>query len=503
MALLVGLFMLAGAAATYRGGLGEGDAAAIAAGLWQARLKGSGLAEPLIYMPEAHALYHLIWLHAPDALVGSADALTLQMNRLSWLASGLALGLLGLILLREHASRRASALALLAPLVALATSPIYFETSTYGHMATVSLAVTLAGGWLLLGAAAGRGRWRLPAALVLLEAALALRADAALLWPGLAALAWLRWREGHRQGRIWPPLLALALLPVLHVLAMALIFHGAGTGGEPLSAQLIRLLREHYGLGWLALGLAKSVLDAGPGLWLLAGLATAGIVRARRWDALAVGLALVLPVLVFHAGTPMPARHFLLLAVGLALGAGVMLARVPFQRPFWWLAAAILAVAGNLFSHVVTGPLAIPLAGRVRPEVIERLETPLWRRHATNQAYLDWDRERWRGELARGDDAIRYVGAWREYTALLLAASRAGHAIELERVDRDEGVFLRRLRIDGRQIEFIEWYPGRSPRLLEPPPQVVVVHPYAAEAMAQLPAARMSLPPPGLSFQYW
>ena len=118
----------------YQDGFAEHDCYVMGAGVVQATWQGTGLLEPMLYFPVSQPLYYLLFLNWPGPVAENLNGLIPLMNRLSWLAMGVGVGLLYGIIRRVAPPAWAG-----IGVVAAFTTPTLFEMGTYGHPSSLAL----------------------------------------------------------------------------------------------------------------------------------------------------------------------------------------------------------------------------------------------------------------------------------------------------------------------------------------------------------------------------
>lgn len=446
----------------YSRGFGEVDSMDIAAGIRQGQLGGLGLREPLLYLPQAQQLYYALFFHWPWSNTWSIEAITYWMNRLSWAASGLSVGLLFLLLRRLACTRWAC-----FGVVAVYTSPALFELATFGHPATLSVAGLLMGVLLLVDCGSRVSLSRPAMAGMMLLSALSLgiavgvRADVAMVFPLMVALVRLTSRAKRRTTVITCGIVVLILMG--QVVAGSAVVQGKASAAG--IERFLQLTRDFIRPSAVGKGMVKFVLYAGLGSTMALAVVGVGMVRRRQGRIMLSVLALSLPVLVYTLCNPYPGRRF----AYAILTAGVLLAlagRKKAEVTTRSVLLLVLCVATLNLGFVPALRFAVRASGiELRGGAVQRLSTDVFERHRRNQEYLDWDRSLWEGLTPRISESCLLLGGWISEVRMRYALSGRDLRITRAVVDIDQGSCMKEYRIDGQRFFFWEVYPGVPTRL--------------------------------------
>jgi hypothetical protein len=284
----------------------------------------------------------------------------------------------------------ASATAATAAVIVFFFSPVTLVLATSGHPVLPAFVLMMGAGLVLVVASAEKIRWAgLAAGGLLAFASLCVRADMAL---GLPMLVWAsqqapkqawEWRREMRPLLIRLAVLALAALAFLGAQSWSMSGYPAAVGAAPVPKgldSLIRFIITFYDISRIPKGLIMAALGCGLAA-VVVGLLALLPWRNARLDSFRWGLLLltVLPSLCFWLPNPQPARHFLLVAFGVALLIGWFIADI--ARVAW--TAALAAVGVSLASQLA--------AEAAYPKIVSRYEwsyPSLTARRTTNQVPL-------------------------------------------------------------------------------------------------------------------
>ena len=307
----------------YRLGVSDFDAMNMAAGMAYGLHPGVPIADTMVYgRLVSPGIYFVV--RAVHALAGLGPAGVLAFLNGLAIASGALLPAATYALFRRALAR---APATAATLIAM-TSPILWEAGCSFHPAGPS-ALLLFAGILVFGGTTGarNGPVRTALAGVLGFAALAMRAEVALVFPSLALAAWLRDRQARASGepaRVFAPALValggatLAFLALARSLAPpAAAGHAGGLVGfvHDFVALYLDARAAARTLVWAVLGMgAATCVFAAASFWPGA---RAGAPDGRAWRA--VALVWLLPSLLFWLpNRALVLRHFMLVVPALA-----------------------------------------------------------------------------------------------------------------------------------------------------------------------------------------
>ena len=282
----------------------ENDSTSLAAGI-AAIYRGAG-GDIYRYGPQVGYYQLLSWL---TGLFGG-DVLTIPMIQVTLsVVSGTLLPLMGLFAFRADLTRLERWLTALT----LAASPVLWMSSRYGSSALVSVPLAVAGFVVLSNRPAILSE---ALALVLLAAAILVRADAVLVTPGVAILLW------RNHGRIVPAAVRLLVLGAVVAASFALLFlfdprthEFAGDVARHLTNPSVTMFWEYL------------VWSVSPVALIFAVLGFRALVPERHWlfGSLA---AWSLPVLGFYFSSTTQPRYFLLPMFALAIGTAVGMVNV-------------------------------------------------------------------------------------------------------------------------------------------------------------------------------
>jgi hypothetical protein len=474
----------------------------MAVGIHQGILGGRGIAEPLHYAAHNHPLYELALLAWPGS--ADLDALVALMNGVSWLSMGGAVAVFYLL-----SRRLVGWFWALVATAAMASSPLFFELSTYGHPVTPALFSFLLGAVLLVDAAASGFRSLVGAALgvACLAVALGTRSDVLFFMSAIPALSHaispgrrtLLLASAAVAAAVALYLLGTTLLPSTGVASNGAATHHAGVGH--LAAELWALITGYCQLRLVRAGLAAFCFAAGPGMCLLVAGAAAWLARRKAWSPLLHGAAIVLPTLLFWLGNPSPARHFLHADVGCALFLALAARDLPLLRPATlapWISAVLVAnlglvpfagAAARAAGHrdrCVTASATCWLLGQVTQGAFAH--------HRRNQRYIAWNRARWERLWAEGLDGALLVGTWTDVNGLKMLASAKGLRILRDQQAHGEDSEWVELTLGGHRVHF--WQRSARART-DPrftPDAVYILAPYPPSDLAALPAGQNEAP---------
>lgn len=350
---LIAVMVLTAAAAialqayAFNGDLSEYDLYSHALGLWDGRRTGAGLASPLHYYSWLNYGYiqlaYLVggdWAFADRASViglinGIGVVSTIAIVPLCWLTLRLAYG----------------AGAAMAGLLVFLLSPTFLDIAGAGHPVLPALALFLAGAAALFARAQGPARLALLAfATVMLAASLMVRMELAFAFPLLVLT-----QPGAETPRAFLRRAAETLVPCLVAIGLFFVVRRLllGTSASGASAAFVD---QWYRLSNIPKGVGAAALAVGLGSWTAFAAALAcearGLIRAglspSRWlpfGYLVAGLAVIAVAMVFWLPNPVPARHFLLAALAVAIVSAVFIAR-RFRLSWPAMAAIGLLIAG-------------------------------------------------------------------------------------------------------------------------------------------------------------
>jgi hypothetical protein len=296
--LVAGMTALFAAAALFGANtyaVGEIDVAWMIAGVVHGTLAHAPLTGPLHYgVNFSYGDYALLYL-LPAQVRADPGTLALAMNAIGVVSIVAALPLTWRYLARL-AGEQPAALAV----AVFFFSPLVLQTSGSGHPLLPAFALAMAGALALE---------RSPiAAVALLAASLAVRAEMALLFPLLAL--------GGAASGFWRRTLILAA-------ALALFFFGQRLVVPPANAgpgAILAFIAAYYDPRLLARGSALLVLGAGfatcSAMAALLVWARVPSLGARR---MAIAAALIVPGLAAWLPNPQPVRHFFMVTLGIAL----------------------------------------------------------------------------------------------------------------------------------------------------------------------------------------
>jgi len=498
-AVVGGLFLLATHPWIYRGCFQDADPVQMAVGTDQALTGGLLFRDPLLYRPAAHPLYYGLLFLGASARGTGIDPLIAQMNHLSWLAMGLSMAVLYLIL-----RRLASPGWCLLVVAAVASCPTILALGTYGHPASVGLLFFLLGTLCLLRTVSGetgsRSRfvgWWL-AAVTLLAAAVAVRAHVVFLFTAPLALCLALGARPRRA--LATGAAALVLAGVVYAVGTRLLF--GPTEASPLQ-QLATFVATYYRPRSIHLGLLLGGYALAPGLGLLLAGGVVALLIRRRWTPLLLGAACFLPTFLFWAGHPLPLRHFMHAIVGAAFLLALVGQR---DRPLGRLAVSLGIVTVtvlNLALLPTLGALAAAAGYRHDGPVVGALTTSVFESHRMRQEYWDWERARWAERAATVPDRTLFIGRYYELMAMMLAAERMDEARGPASIRTEGSDDLWAIGMGEKEFYFLGW-DGRTPESARHARDDVrrvdvsavrIVAPYTDDQLRLMPPGLPDLPP--------
>src|SRR5436190_7176856 len=333
MAAMTAVFAAAAAYGANSFAVGEIDVAWMIAGVVHGTLAHQPFSGALHYGSNfSFGYYALLYLLPPEVRADPAS-LARVVNAIGLASVTAALPLAWRTLARlmdEHAAAFAVAVFFFSPLV--------LQVSGSGHPLLLAFALSLAGALLLDRAAL--------AGVLLMTAALAVRAEVALLFP-FFALA----RPGVLRRSLYLAA-ALAVFFILQRLVVPPTHTGAGS--------ILAFVASYYDVRSLPRGMALLAIGAGFATCLAAAAALRRTPAVRLDRRQMTGLAaLIVPSALAWLPNPQPVRHFFVLALGIAMFLAWRLTPSIAHRRALWLTAAVV-IAGNQ----VLAELAYPLVVR-------------------------------------------------------------------------------------------------------------------------------------------
>jgi hypothetical protein len=480
----------------YRYGAAEHDCLVMASAVWQALHRGTGLEEPLLYLPAGQPLYYLMLMHWPGAMNMPVDGILNLMNRLGWLAQSFNIGVFYLLVRRAVGPTWA-----LAGVCAAASSPTVFEMATYGHPATLALLVFQLA--LLTGVGAWSGQrgtltrlGRLGLVWAMVTVALLLRADIVYIFPATALLAAICFPRRYRD---WATGGMIAVLAVLaFMLTTSMLIHGERSTGSLLKSFLSFLNLDPMR------GLFYCTYASGCGLVAASLLVTTLVVWKRDIRGILILVAAVTVALLPPLTNPIPSRRFYyaLFFIGLCLAfAGNRAIRLSMPKALMFGAAAFLLsfALPPLAQAAMRASFRQPAHWALRTLASGPIDN-----HRVRQAYLLWDRDRWARILERADGETLVVGRWLEMAGMILNLTRREALLERVRAGNDPA--LRWTRFDWRDgsIDFVEWYSTIGPDIgwmEERYSKILFAFDYTDEERRSLPAGETDAPPKELDLR--
>lgn len=431
--------------------LSEWDLYLAALGLWDGYHSGQGIGSPLHY-GKWHSFGYVLAVYAlgaPDTF-GPGGDLFRVMNLLGFWATVLCLPLLWAALAAGYGRKVAW------PATAIFIgSPVFLELAGGAHPLLLALAALLGGTILLWYRARGAAELilRLLAAIVLCLA-LTIRLEVALAFP-LLVLA-------PPAGRKWKPYLRGCLLRLGVTVAACAGFLLARSQilarGEETSTEFVeawyRLENIPIGIGALSLavGLASMVALAWAGLRFARTIGRSDkrwTTRLYRLLPMLGPLAVIGATFIFWIANPLPARHFLLLALGAAIVIAVAATAGRRSLRSAMVLAAVL-IAGNQLLSALVNPYVVQASGFAAHRG--------WPYLLTAPSGFAWDRramlkEKWTDSM----QAARLVASGRCGQRVIVSAQLSSAVVaQLVSERPDSPIRYRQMQYGGRPMTVTE-----------------------------------------------
>jgi hypothetical protein len=329
----------------YHDVLGEPDLERMALGLTYGTASGLHAAAGYHYnYPVSFGYYQALYHLLPPAVMLRSSALIATINYVGFAAAVLAIAMLGLYLRRLF-----GVLPAFLACVLFAFSPVFLDLGTSGHPQLPGFALLLLGAWLLTFVGDPRAATRRSVAvaliaLVVLFAAMTVRADVALAFPFMTLMGPEQARASRRE---WLRASGLRLLVTgaTCILWLAVVAIGSSHDAHDAGGQgyVASFFEQFYKAQTVPRGFVVFVLCMGMAttvglLVLLRG------VRALSRLQIGALVLLALPTLVFWIPNSTPGRHLLLAYLAAAVLGALLLSRdARAARPRGWASAIAIA----------------------------------------------------------------------------------------------------------------------------------------------------------------
>jgi len=450
-ATVAALFVAVLVAFRHHGVLGEGDLYYVALGIIDSVRSGVGLATPDHYGKSISFGYLWLLFTLFDAhVLSDPAALIAIINTIGFVAAVISAGLLLYVLAVAYGHDRA-----LAGSILFLFSPVYIDLAFSGHQILTSLACLFAATALTVRRSAAMMPLRYAAAFVLLTAGLTVRIDIFLGLPWFVLIGCNPLQAADRRLAYLRAAIGFAAIGAF--IGLQQWFAGDSVAGEAAFFlgyyRLSQLPKGAFHL-LLACGLVTALVSLAVLLRMVRGALWPAWIRSKSFSVLLDATVLIVPSTAFWILNPLPARHFVLAVLGIAILAGHGVAVAARGRMGW-----TVLLAGTIAALNPMVGLGIGLAKNavVAPEYIRRDGSPViaaqmqpfWHRAAARERHSEATRML-AADLARlcNDKAILLTDA-EGHVALGLYAQLGGFT-------RDETELLGReayrFRFDGKEL---------------------------------------------------